>query len=318
MRRLPLLLAWLALSPGVALAQSFAEPQEEPQGEPLARQDATVTVLPDGSRLITLSDGTHVTISAPSGSPSIRIETRRFSRTLSGNAASGGTFDWTPSLGPLIELQNRLKGQLDELSTPADSRPKPEGPRVRIHLTTDTQGILLERIRGDETVYGNDDPSTDDAESTLTERPVCSPPCDRDVPQNGRYRIAGDGIQASSEFMLPAGKQALDLWVWTAPSGRMNTIGLWAGLGLGFGLPLGILGGLLAAQSPASSSGGSGPQGSSSVLPQQIAGVALISLAAVGILGPVVYWLATPSSTSVKTSDGVVLAAEPLPGRFRF
>ncbi len=286
MRRLPLapLLA-LALAPP-ALAQNYVPPPL-PSEAPAPAETAQVETLPDGSRIVTLSDGTRITVNPPSGSPGRSpgsAPPRSFSFSL-----HGGTGDWSlPALSSLLAPRSTA----------------PQGPLVRVHLTSDSPGVMLERIRGDETFFGSDDPTVD-SQSMGSERPVCSAPCDREVPEKGRYRIAGAGIAPSSEFMLPGDRPDLGLEVNAAPTGQVGclTAGFTTALTL-------ILTGV-----PFMFAGGGDP----SLMGMQITGDVLTAVGGLAAIGTLVYWIATPSTTSVRTADGQILALDPpILGRWRF
>ncbi len=117
---------------------------------------------------------------------------------------------------------------------PAATPPPPmEGPRVRVHVTSDKPVLLYRRPAG-----------------TTTWVQACTSPCDVELPTGDTYRINGNGLQGTKEFNLQAsGGGAVNIEVDPASTAGM----VFGGTLSGIGWLVGYVGLILAAGSSGSS-----------------------------------------------------------------
>jgi len=179
----------------------------------------------------------------------------------------------------------------------------PTGPSVHVVIDADRPGVTLVRVMGfgmvqAATSYGTAYGAFEQS------RPVCVAPCQADVEAGGLYRIAGEGITATSTFGLPAQPSgAVRLHIHGGSLGaRIGALWLMVG-----GITFATTGGLLAGLGAADSTDGSNTGVIASGL--VLAGLGVVALA-IGIP------LFIGSNTSVVTDDGMVVAK--LPAGLRF
>jgi hypothetical protein len=130
---------------------------------------------------------------------------------------------------PWAEVDRVIVSSSPAPAPSASPKPAPDGPHVRVHITTPKQVILYRRAPG----------------STSWSR-VCTSPCDAEVPLGGSYRITGNGVPATAPFSIEANPgSVVDLAVDPASTGGMIGGGFLAATGgtIGFvGLVLAAVG----------------------------------------------------------------------------
>ncbi len=87
-------------------------------------------------------------------------------------------------------------------------RAAPRGPVVHVAVTANREGATLLRIAA----VGQELGWRRRAIFELYD-PVCTAPCEADVPARGRYRVRGDGMVQSAAFHLPQGEPRVGLQV---------------------------------------------------------------------------------------------------------
>lgn len=87
-------------------------------------------------------------------------------------------------------------------------RGAPRGPLVHVAVTANREGATLLRIAAVGQELGWRRRVTFELYD-----PVCTAPCEADVPARGRYRVRGEGMVQSSAFHLPQGEPRVGLQV---------------------------------------------------------------------------------------------------------
>lgn len=163
------------------------------------------------------------------------------------------------------------------------------GGMIQVDLKADQPGVRLDRVQGS------------GAAST-----VCVAPCSRLVPRNNLYIIDGDGLRATSQFLLPDDRNQVTLDVKAGSSARH---GGGAALMVG-GLIVGYVGMLVLEAGLTSQAYADGTTDNRSDRAATVGGVMLAAgvVAAIGGL-----YLVMTSSTRVSSSTGATFTEEERP-----